>query len=511
MRKILFFLLFCYWWPIGAQNPFLPGPQIWLRTDSLKTGDIHWKDISGNNRHGIPSCEMPGNLGLLNFNPALVLKEKDFFTLPFTADQQITAIIVYQTEDSLSEQSLWQLTREDDKSIGLTTRRIRGEQSTITYTDRNDTHPIINSLSQSWKAVSPGEKEYSLIVGASDTLPYKGKLAECLFFDRTISDTVITQYISYLAIKYGITLYQTDYLDSRQNVIWNYHENPGYSYSIGGIGKDTRMGLNQKQSLLLDDKIKVSAGAPAVDNAANPYLLEEGTFLIWGFDSASYDSQEAIYLENGEEMKVYGKGLLQSFGAMASHIPTFLEADASEWEKDGTCYLLVDRSGTGEYLPHATEFYAAEYADSNDIYYFTDIRWDTDRNGKDHFCFVYFPSDSVFHNRNLAVSGPDQKEDNGNSHNEKSPSTRLESSSDRENQYAVYPNPNRGNFRIDIHYSEPSDVTVRIFSPEGKLTRIINGSDSQRYHFESSLSVKGHYLIDIIGAGERKSFKMIVQ
>jgi len=59
----------------------------------------------------------------------------------------------------------------------------------------------------------------TLTLCTADSLPLYGRVAEAMYFDHRISDTAVIQWISYLALKYGVTLVQTDYLDSRRIVI----------------------------------------------------------------------------------------------------------------------------------------------------------------------------------------------------------------------------------------------------------------------------------------------------
>lgn len=50
--------------------------------------------------------------------------------------------------------------------------------------------------------------------------------------------------------------------------------------------------------------------------------------------------------------------------------------------------LMIDRSGSGDYHMHNMELYYPSGQDSDHVYWFTDLQWDTDGSGTNAFCFV---------------------------------------------------------------------------------------------------------------------------
>lgn len=504
MRKYLFIVFFLNVFLLNAQPS--NAPLVWLRADSVRDQDIIWRDVSGHGVDGLPSAgNLPALTAQMNYNPCFQLNGESFRLDNFPVNHHhLTAIIVYQVQDTVPEYGLWSLPFNEEKSVGLTTRRIISEKTQIKYTDINQTGGVINTLSQNWQ-FNNSENNFTVNIGHADSLSFSGKLSEFLLFDGSIADSVLMRYISYLAIKYGITLYQTDYLNSKGERIWNYADYPQHSYSIGGVGRDSAMGLNQKQSILLDGKVRVGLERMATDNFSNEGNLHEGAFMLWGFDSTMLFRVGTIYYE-GEELPIYGAGLLQSYGNETRHQNIFMEVDGSGWNGDIRNYaLVIDRSGSGAYPPGATEIYYADYVDSNQVLYFTALNWDSDRNGTDRFGFAYRPlpqSASQGSEHKIGTSG------DRSTGNYQDDGTDIYTGS---NRYRLYPNPNRGHFLLDIQYDEASDVSVMIYSTDGKLIKSFSGSSQSAYSFEESLPVRGHYLIDILGAGERKSLKMIVQ
>ncbi|MBQ3732489.1 MAG: T9SS type A sorting domain-containing protein, partial [Bacteroidales bacterium] len=72
------------------------------------------------------------------------------------------------------------------------------------------------------------------------------------------------------------------------------------------------------------------------------------------------------------------------------------------------------------------------------------------------------------------------------------------------------PNPNHGNFTVEIAYPEAQDVTVTVYDSDGRLLFAMNGKGQQAYRFENSVPTAGHYLIDITSDSEHKTLKMVV-
>nr|WP_295923882.1 T9SS type A sorting domain-containing protein [uncultured Dyadobacter sp.] len=92
---------------------------------------------------------------------------------------------------------------------------------------------------------------------------------------------------SYLAIKYGVTLSNTNNYTTSQNVVvWNATDNAAHYNNVAGIGNDFISALHQKQSRSqhtnTNNQVIMSLGEIAATNAANAGSLTDGQFLVWG-------------------------------------------------------------------------------------------------------------------------------------------------------------------------------------------------------------------------------------
>ena len=493
-------------------------PTAWLRADSAVLNAPSWVDVSGNGLNATPSSgTLPAAFSRMNFNKCFEVGGTETFTLPLGINdsRQSDVIVVYETYDTATENALWQVQLDTAKRIGQTTQRILNDNGQITYDTVNRLKPVINYLAQSWR--TPELCAPTLTLCTADSLPLFGRVAEAMYFDRRISDTAVIQWISYLAVKYGVTLAQTDYLDSRRNVIWDYTHYPHYSASIAGLGRDDSVGLNQKQTYYADGQIIVGLNQLANTNEENAATLINGDFILFGCRNA-LQHVSTVYTQEGATYEVIGRSMVQVTGN--AHIyGTFILLDTAVVE---TCHgaslqegpvLLIDRSGTGEFPAGETEQIQSTGTDSAGHYIYNNVHWDADQSGRDFFCFaVTMPDTKSMRNGQLEMGNEKIAKDSYDSESSFITHSKLqiENSTLPIAHYKLSPNPNHGNFTVEIAYPEAQDVTVTVYDSDGRLLFAMNGKGQQAYRFENSVPTAGHYLIDITSDSEHKTLKMVV-
>ena len=522
-RTLLSTVLLCTILSCLSQNVAVP--TAWLRADSAVLNAPSWMDVSGNGYDATPSSgAMPAAFSRMNFNRCFEVNGETF-TLPLGINdkKQSDVIVVYETYDTLGENALWQVQLDTAKRIGQTTRRILNDIGQITYDTANRLKSVVNYLSQSWR--TPEVCAPTLTLCTADSLSLNGRIAEALYFDRRISDTAVIQWISYLAVKYGVTLAQTDYLDSRRNVTWNHTDYPDYGTSIAGVGRDDSVRLNQKQTYYADGKIVLGVNQLAQTNEDNASVIADGDFIIFGMDGPLSDVSE-IYTQSGETYEVIGRSMVQVTGN--AHIyGTFILLDTAAVHDSIAPVLLIDRSGTGDFPAGETEQVQSTGLDSLGHYIYSNVHWDTDQSGRDFFCFAVTMPDAMETPKALAVDG----HDNGTTQDDMAQNDRRYAinrvpTSDNDAispkpsdngdspfqipRYRLSPNPNHGNFTVEIAYPEAQDVTVSVYDPDGRLLLTMEGVGQRTYRFENSVTAAGHYLIDITSASEHKTLKMVV-
>ena len=527
MKNTILSLLFVI--PVWFSLAQVQHPTAWLRADSAVLNAPSWMDVSGNGYNATPSSgAMPADFSRVNFNKCFEVSGAETFTLPLGINESrhSDVIVVYETYDTANENALWQVQLDTAKRLGQTTQRILNDNGQITYDTANRLKPVINYLAQSWR--TPEVCAPTLTLCTADSLPLYGRIAEAMYFDHRISDTAVIQWISYLALKYGVTLAQTDYLDSRHNVIWDYTHYPDYCASIAGLGRDDSVGLFQKQTYYADGQMIIGmVGAnnysplQTGNNEDNPAFIADGDFIVFGMDGILPAVSE-IYTQSGETYEVIGRSMVQVTGGAYTY-NTFILLDTAAVQDSIAPVLLIDRSGTGEFPAGETEQMQSTGLDSLGHYIYSNVHWDTDQSGRDFFCFAVTMPDTMGTPKALAVNGggnssvtQDDMANNGHrdaTHcisTDPDNGTALKNATTSSPQYRLLPNPNHGNFTVEIAYPEAQDVTVTVYDSDGRLLLTMNGKGQRAYHFENSVPTAGHYLIDIISTSEHKTLKMIV-
>ena len=521
MKKKYHLLLFALVCAVAAQSQ-VQRPTAWLRADSAVLNAPSWVDVSGNGFNATPSSgTLPAAFSRMNFNKCFEVGGAETFTLPLGINdsRQSDVIVVYETYDTANENALWQVQLDTAKRIGQTTQRILNDNGQITYDTANRLKPVVNYLAQSWR--TPEVCAPTLTLCSADSLPLYGRIAEAMYFDRRISDTAVIQWISYLAVKYGVTLAQTDYLDSRHNVIWDYTNYPDYCGSIAGFGRDDSVGLYQKQTYFADGQIVLGVNQLAQTNEENVSAIADGDFIVFGLDGVLPAVYE-IYTQSGETYEVIGRSMVQVTGDAHTY-NTFVLLDTTAVETGHAPSLLIDRSGTGEFPAGETEQVQSTGLDSLGHFIYNNVYWDTDQSGRDFFCFAVTMPDTIGTPKALTVnaggnSSVTQDDMANDGHRDATHCissdpdnvTALKNATTSSPQYRLLPNPNHGIFTVEIAYPEAQDVTVTVYDSDGKLLLTMNGKGQYAYRFKNSVPTAGHYLIDITSPSEHKTLKMVV-
>lgn len=117
---------------------------------------------------------------------------------------------------------------------------------------------------------------------------FTGNIGEVIIYGNgTITATERNKVDAYLAIKYGITLNNTNNYTSSQDVVfWNASTNAGFYNNVAGVGNDFRSALHQKQSRSqhtnTNNQVIMGLGDIAATNQENTNSLNDGQFLMWG-------------------------------------------------------------------------------------------------------------------------------------------------------------------------------------------------------------------------------------
>ena len=501
MIFLAFAPLFCIVASAQVSNPI-----VWLRADSAGTDTPVWRDISGNGYDAVFTTDSVKSADtLLNFNPAFRFDGTALSVPPIEVTEEANSvIIVYQADTAAREEMpLWSFQADSTHTLALTTQRIVNSNSTILYNDENSRCAVVNSLTQLWRRRRMADTLHcGGLAGTTDSSEFTGMVAELVVLPcgEEFSDTVLYQWCSYLAVKYGVTLHETSYLSSDGTVTWPLDSLGQFSGSVIGIGRDDRFGLYQRQSRTADGLLTLALDSITADNMLHGNELADREFLMVGSSASAFSTASELYMEDDQTLNRYGDGVAKVTGNGVRSRSTVLKMDASQWADSLHRYaLLVDRSGSGEYRYSDLEIFTPSEIDTaNKTLTFSDIHWDTDGSGCDRFCFAAL---DILDFSQIGERGA-MSENGGNN---------GAAGNGAGGQYNLYPNPNSGHFVLEAQYPEATPISVYVYTADGRTVRTYQRGADTVHHIEGAVSAKGQYLIEIVGNAERNIVKMLVQ
>lgn len=169
------------------------------------------------------------------------------------------------------------------------------------YTDSYPKHlyhngnRFITTRGQTSTAVSNPSLFTSVTGSTGYTAYFEGDIYEIIVLSSSagsyINNMDLNKIHSYLAIKYGQSLdasMQPNLYNGDGKIVWDASKNGGYSNHVFGLGKDSKTGLNQKQSANSDNsKFVVYVGSSlAQTNVHNTTQIQDGTYVLFGSNAA---------------------------------------------------------------------------------------------------------------------------------------------------------------------------------------------------------------------------------
>lgn len=385
--------------------------ELWLKADiinqSNNTEVNSWTDQSGKNRThtqlGTNSVPLFDKTNLMNFQPSLrfapgianrklsyatnfVEATKSYFVFYVSKVEtnSTTRGIVYAFNASRNSNDGWRYGNPLLTTAGVGTtnsiesnvdpRRMFGINTSI----RTNSNSIADQLYYNGSLFSTMTNATRLmntntgasIIGNSDTggsYPFYGNIQEIIVLSSTVGSTINTtefeKVLSYLAIKYGIGLSNTqvNYVNSNNDIIWDGTTNSSYQNDRFGIGRDDNSGLYQKQSKSYTDEFAtVYVGDLATTNSENTSTITNNHFLIFG--SNGLDGTQA-YEHNTSESFSDGTSLTSDVNKRQRNIlkaQTFGQTsfNVNIKSKFSASYLLV--STTENFSTTTTRVYALD-------------------------------------------------------------------------------------------------------------------------------------------------------
>lgn len=489
----------------AQRNQVIPPPYFWIKADSINHTENYMIDISRNNNNIYFSS--PIDTGKINFQPSLKISTSVPFTIPYYPKSKgaICVFVVYKEVSSEDGYSIWSIKLDSSNVIEVNSKFIRDLYGKSSYGFTADSSTKISFFSHDWMNKKVDITKSSFMICGGDSVPrFNGLISEIIFYNRKLSEESLVRIFTYLAIKYGISLKEINYTSSDNTILWDSHRNSEYNNDIAGIGKDSRLNINQKQSAGNggESMMKIFAGNSINDwNKENSFTINNGDFLIWGdngynfnsctTDTVESDSTNSYYLNSISEKQ----WLMNRTGKSTHKIPTLIVLSAPQIARDTlkTINLVINRSSEFLFTIDSTIIIPADSIDTLGNFYFHNVYWDTDSSGRDAFTFQISNSSQISEEYTYRSAKTDFVD------------------VERATHFNIYPNPSNGLFDVEINLNEPGIVFITVHDESGRIIYKVQLFNEQKYLHRIKINSKGVYIVTIEASDKKQNFQIVVQ
>jgi Secretion system C-terminal sorting domain len=445
----------------------------------------------------------------INYNPALYLSNNGVnnFEVPYIIEGETnkTLLIVYQASDTVNESTVWEYRLNDEEEVGLTTKNLKTMYGEYLYIDSItgsiEDNAILNTITFTTDDALI-DSVNGFVFGKTDSMGFEGNIAEFIYIENQLIEEDLHKWQTYLAVKYGMTIQEQNYIDSENNILWELDST--YNTAIIGIGMDTAFGLNQKQSRSSSfyDIVSIGLGEISASNLYNPSQFNQGQYIILANNNAPLSFQS-------DSLSGYSildrKWKLKVNGANTNSLPTALKVDIKPLNYDtiGFPFLIINREATEDFNSIIPELIVPDSISSDSFAYFHNINWDIDSSGFDIFSFGIY-----------SLSTRSQEANNANSPQS---GTSAQNNFDFINDpskitaYNLYPNPSYGGkFTLEVFSKIQTDFEITIFDINGKLIKSYIKKNQIHFSITDQLLTQGQYMLRVSSNEEVKTFALIV-
>lgn len=367
-------------------------------------------------------------------------------TLPKIED--LTIISVCRTNNDTTA-VYWYLNTSDTTFYALSPDGVFTESiqaHTPARVDQSITHIELVQLS------FPANKNVSSVIRSG----LDSELYELAVFDRHLASNEALQFMTYLAIKYGITLDLSDYVSS-DTVLWSANINIDYYNRVTGVGRDSTWGLDVVCS-------SQCANEPTLMLCSDS--VHEMQYAVAGDDNGALELSHYDTLSN----VISRRWLVRNFGINTLSIavsPSSIGMDTAEF-----CMIVFDGSGYSLVLPSSVDSFAT----------FKNIQIDSS-------LILSFCGNSIQRLKER------ERERTINSDNI---------------AVSLYPNPTHGEFYVDVVLKEPSPITVCVFDERGLIITNQKLEGSDKYNYCGQLTIPQAYKVEVSQGNDKVVQNLVV-
>lgn len=357
--------------------------SIWLKAEDVIVGSSLWPDAGPDGVKTATSATFEYG-ELLNFNPSVsfnTLVDSILLDLDIKDAEHITAFVVFKNDTLEGEKAIWGSTSKTDRELLVSNLNLYDEFNRFEYSFGTMPYPVVAAVSKYWER-SVDSKKVQLFLGgrpASFDKRFKGDLAEFILFNRPLSEQEYGIVQTYLALKYGIGVLQTNYINPKGEVIWSAEENKDFSTGIFGLGRYDSYGFHQKQARDSYGVLSMCVNGFFETNSQNSGSLMRDSYIIASnngqepdFDISVSDGQFGSKLLNACKWKI------QASGTSLRRSAVMLGVNRYELFPDSIAdvCMLIDQSSRGDFSAFERVFPTTVDQDGNMI--FKDIPWGSD-------------------------------------------------------------------------------------------------------------------------------------
>ena len=370
---------------VSAQNKSFE-PTLWLHQDLNTNSNIT-------------------KINYFNFNPVFFSANTQDYTYTNLSSNSYTLFAAFKSD--LTEE-LELIDFKDKKGQVLISNKQLSNGNNVVYQKVDAKEGLVLSYLHNQTGRRPKKGKLNLI-NLSRVHTEEGTrsdLFELLFFPRIVDALERQKIESYLSIKYGISLVgEVDYLNFDGDKVWDVKKHKSYNYRVTGIGKDSFLNLNQKQSgNAQKDGLYIGLESIHKSNQENPAKMSDKFFFLWGDNNGSL-TYVANKKESGDLKKMnriwstqitnrnQNEELLTQLILDKSAFSIGEKIDVSKPagnEKEDFIWLAIDRNSSALFDYQNADYYMQSRDEAGQLF-FDNVAWDTDKSGSDSFTFVMGP------------------------------------------------------------------------------------------------------------------------
>ena len=384
MKKILFVTILLL--PLFALAQYPGGvadPIVWLIPQYNEQGEVElWDKAQGQFITHSAAIED------FNFHPALKMegeREIPALNISVTDLSRMQIFVVHEPRDSVMEKAIWSIFEEEKNALISTTHRLADfqENKFMNNLGSKKHQPQLNTYQRYVEVVEQGTFQLGIgSKGVDPSIPvqnFVGKMAEIIVYDRVLNQKEKAKVETYLALKYGIGIDKNigqSLYSSRDAKLWDVQKLVEHSNEVAGIGWDDDGGLEQKQSGAMYDENIFSLALEKfyANNEVHKGKLTDQQFLIWGASDGILQLSEKA---PGQVQQLNKKWLLRNHGFSKELTQLKFEVDKLPFEiaEDEIFWLVIDRSGSGEFPLGGTEYQAMDELENVESVFFSNVHW----------------------------------------------------------------------------------------------------------------------------------------